>query len=243
MGCLVQNDIQYYKVIDTIQKHNGKRNITFYKCQCICGNIKDIRPDDFKRNKVVSCGCMTENSLIEEIPYGTRFGYLTIIKRTKEKSTEGYKHECLCDCGKIINVYLNRLKRGETKSCGCSSSKLNSLNNGGTGIPYELDKLQRAIRICPKYRGFVKKCLVRANKKSELSGNSSEKLCVHHLTAVSALIEKYQLTIDTFMTCKELFSPNNAIVLTEKEHRLFHSEYGHKCTVGDWETYSKAVIK
>ena len=243
MGCLVQNDIQYYKVIDTIQKHNGKRNITFYKCQCICGNIKDIRPDDFKRNKVVSCGCMTENSLIEEIPYGTRFGYLTIIKRTKEKSTEGYKHECLCDCGKIINVYLNRLKRGETKSCGCSSKKLNSLNNGGTGIPYELDKLQRAIRVCPKYRNLVKKCLVRANKKSELSGNSNEKLCVHHLTAVSVLIEKHQLTIGTFMACKDLFSLDNAIVLTEKEHRLFHSEYGHKCTVGDWETYSKAVIK
>ena len=45
------------------------------------------------------------------------------------------------------------------------------------------------------------------------------------------------------MACKDLFSLDNAIVLTEKEHRAFHSFYGHKCTMIDWETYSKAVIK
>lgn len=239
----MRNDIQYYTVIDTIQKHNGKRNYTYYTCRCICGKIKTIYAQDIIKNKVVSCGCMTENSLIEEIPYGTRFGYLTVVKRTKEKSTEGYKHECLCDCGKIIRVYYNRLKRGETKSCGCSSSKLNSLNNGGTGIPYELDKLQRAVRVCSRYRNFVKKCLLRAKAMSELSGTSNENLCVHHLTAVSVLIEKYQLTVGTFMACKELFSLDNAIVLTEKEHRGFHSVYGHKCNRADWDAYVKAIIK
>jgi hypothetical protein len=243
MGCFVQTDIQYYKVTDTIQKHNGKRNYTYYKCQCICGTIKEIKVYDFTHNKVVSCGCMTENSLIKTIPTGTRFGYLVVNRRLGEHSTEGYKHECLCDCGNIISVYYNRLIRGETKSCGCSSIKLNSLNNGGTGIPYELVKLQRAIRACPKYRNFVKKCLTRANGESELSGQDDEKLCVHHLTSVSTLIEKYQLTIGTFMTCKELFSLDNAIVLTEAEHRLFHSTCGHKCDIVDWETYSKAVIK
>ena len=45
------------------------------------------------------------------------------------------------------------------------------------------------------------------------------------------------------MTCKELFSLDNAIVLTETEHRLFHATYGHKCITADWEAYSKAVIK
>lgn len=237
MGCLVQTDIQYYKILDTIQKHNGKRNYTYYKCQCICGTIKDIKVYDYTNNKTVSCGCKTESGLIKEIPVGTRFGCLVTIARTKERSTEGYKYECLCDCGKTINTYYNRLKRGETKSCGCSSSKLNSLNNGGTGIPYETMKLQRAIRDCPKYRNFVKQCLERANNKSELSGKTDEKLCVHHLESVSHLIQRYQLTISTFMGCKELFSPSNAIVITESEHRHFHANYGHKCNTADWEVY------
>ena len=180
---------------------------------------------------------------IKEIQSGEKFGYLTVVTRTTEKSTEGYKYECLCDCRTIISVYYNRLKRGETKSCGCSSTKLNSLNNGGTGIPYETIKLQRAIRACPRYRNFVRKALKRANGISELSGCAGEKLCVHHKTSVSNLIENYQLTIGTFMTCKDLFSLDNAVVLTEQEHRDYHTSQGHKCTMTDWETYSKDVIK
>jgi hypothetical protein len=235
----VQTDIQYLTIIEKIKLLNN----SYYKCKCVCGKLKCVRVYDYNRHKTVSCGCMTNNALIKPIPTGTVFGYLTVIKRTEERSSEGYKHDCLCVCGKTISVYANRLKRGETKSCGCSSLKLNSLNNGGTGIPYELVKLQRAIRACPKYRNLVKKCLMRANGKSELSGRDDEKLCVHHLTSVSALIEKYQLTVGTFMTCKDLFSLDNAIVLTESEHRLFHSTCGHKCDIVDWETYSKAVIK
>lgn len=243
MGCPVQTTIQYYTILNSYQKYSGTRNRKFYSCKCVCGKLKDIYAPDIDKNKVVSCGCMTENAKIKDIPTGTRFGYLVVIKRLFSKSTEGYKHECQCDCGKVVAVYANRLKRGETKSCGCSSIKLNSLNNGGTGIPYETIKLQRAIRACPKYRNFVKKCLLRAKGISEFSGIANEKLCVHHLTSVSTLIEKHQLTIGTFMTCKELFSLDNAIVLTENEHRLFHATCGHKCITADWEAYSKAVIK
>jgi hypothetical protein len=234
-------------VLETFHKHNGTRNILFVKCLCICGNTCEVRKQDFYSIKKVSCGCL-KNSLIsqqniKEIPKGTKFGYLTVVKRIEERSTEGYKYECLCDCGTTISVYYNRLKREETKSCGCSSLKLNSLNNGGTGIPYETIKLQRAIRACPRYRNFVKKALIRSGGKSELSGDTDEKLCVHHKTSVSALIEKHQLTIGTFMTCKDLFSLDNAIVLTEQEHRDYHAVSGHKCIMTDWETYSKAVIK
>jgi hypothetical protein len=235
----MQNNIQYYTILDTFQKHNGVRNYTFYLCECICGVTKEIRVFDYKNNKVVSCGCMTENALIKEIPSGTRYGYLVVNKRNKEKSTEGYKYECVCDCGKIINVYYNRLKRGETKSCGCSSSKLNSLNNGGTGIPYETATVRMAIRLCPTYKRFVKKCLARAKGKSELSGELSKTLCVHHLDSVSVLIQKYNLTISNFLTCKELFSLNNAIVLTEEEHHNFHRQYNRKCTKADWESYKQ----
>lgn len=231
--------IQYLTVIDTVKRHNGKRNYTYYKCKCICGNIKELRVFDYKNNITVSCGCMTENSLIREIPVGTRFGYLVVIRRTEERTADGYKYECLCDCGKSVLIRYNRLKLNETKSCGCSSSKLNSLNNGGTGVPYETTTVRMAIRLCPTYKRFVKKCLARAKGKSELSGELSKTLCVHHLDSVSMLIQKYNLTISNFLTCKELFSLDNAIVLTEKEHHNFHKKYNRKCTKADWETYKQ----
>jgi hypothetical protein len=239
----MRNNIQYLTKIDEFQKHDGVRNRKFYNCRCICGKLCEVRDMDFKRNSKVSCGCLTNSlikqSLIKEIPQNTIFGFLSVIKRTDEKSTEGYKYECLCSCGSIILVYGNRLKRGETKSCGCSSAKLNSLSNGGTGVPYETTTVRLAIRQCPAYRRFVDKCLQRANGKSELSGQLSKTLCVHHLDSVATLIENNNLTRTTFLTCIELFSLDNAIVLTEEEHREFHKKYNRKCTKADWETYKQ----
>lgn len=231
---------QYLEILESIRIY-GKRSVAGYLCKCICGNTKEVRVSDFKRSKVVSCGCMSlilrKQKLIKEIPKNTKFGLLTVIKRLEEKSTEGYKYLCKCDCGKSHSVYMNRLKRGETKSCGCSSSKLNSLNNGGTGVPYETKKLQRAIRLCTKYRNFVKEALKRANGQSELSGEISNKLEVHHKESVSVIIKKYNLTNSNFLDCPILFSQENSIVLTYKEHKNFHREYGLAVTSDDWNCF------
>jgi hypothetical protein len=181
-------------------------------------------------------------ALVKEIGVGVKFNMLSVLERTEEKSTEGYKYLCQCDCGNIVKVYANRLKRGETKSCGCSSTKLNSLNNGGTGIPRENLPLQEAIRTCQEYQSFIAKCLLRASGKSELSGKSGEKLHVHHIISVSSLIKKYELTMTSYLKCEELFNMNNAVVLTESEHRAFHKMYGRSTTLEDWINF-KAIIK
>lgn len=55
---------------------------------------------------------------------GKRFGKLTVIKRSNEKSSR-VKWECKCDCGNIITVYSNSLVSGRTKSCGCLKSEIN----------------------------------------------------------------------------------------------------------------------
>jgi len=53
---------------------------------------------------------------------GRRFGMLTAIKRTKEKTINGaWKWECLCDCGKIKTFGIGALNRKHgVKSCGCN---------------------------------------------------------------------------------------------------------------------------
>lgn len=50
---------------------------------------------------------------------GKRFGFLTAIKPTSERSGNNIKWECLCDCGKTVLVASNHLICGNTKSCGC----------------------------------------------------------------------------------------------------------------------------
>jgi len=51
---------------------------------------------------------------------GQRFGELAVIKDSGERSNSGeVKWECLCDCGKIVNITGKVLKNGKTKNCGC----------------------------------------------------------------------------------------------------------------------------
>lgn len=53
---------------------------------------------------------------------GQKFGKLTAIKRNGFDLSPSRKHikwDCICDCGNTVNVRLNCLKSGNTRSCGC----------------------------------------------------------------------------------------------------------------------------
>ena len=63
-----------------------------------------------------------------EIKQGTKWNYLTYIKDAQSiKIPSGQLFRCgefKCDCGKIVNVIIQSVKRGNTKSCGCYDLKL-----------------------------------------------------------------------------------------------------------------------
>lgn len=64
---------------------------------------------------------------------GKKFGKLTVISKSKRKNKKTY---CTvkCDCGKVYDVLLYSLKRGDSKSCGCARNyKLMNLVHGKTG--------------------------------------------------------------------------------------------------------------
>lgn len=84
------------------------------------------------------------------IPSGTRFGQLTIIRRTagrkigKQNKTAGI-YLCKCDCGKVKPVLTTNLKQGWSKSCGCLKLKLGvaikthgHTSNGATSTEYRI---------------------------------------------------------------------------------------------------------
>ena len=56
-----------------------------------------------------------------------RFGKLKVIKRIENKnygSRSCVQYLCKCDCGNLVKVIAQRLRSGETKSCGCYKKEI-----------------------------------------------------------------------------------------------------------------------
>jgi hypothetical protein len=52
---------------------------------------------------------------------GKKFGRLTVVEFIRKGKNYHRHYKCKCDCGKMLIVDENNLKRGMTKSCGCLS--------------------------------------------------------------------------------------------------------------------------
>ena len=50
---------------------------------------------------------------------GKQYGYLTVLEDTGKKYHSTRIYKCKCSCGNIIEVNINKLHTGHTKSCGC----------------------------------------------------------------------------------------------------------------------------
>ena len=104
-----------------------------FLCRCDCGTEWIVRGSSLTQGQVNSCGCLQKEkakeigrSKLEDLT-GQRFGHLTVIKRVHNKDKEEKQHTtfwlCKCDCGKETIVAAVRLKKGTTKTCGCSYFK------------------------------------------------------------------------------------------------------------------------
>lgn len=50
---------------------------------------------------------------------GKKFGRLTVIEKSNERSSGSIKWICTCECGNTVSVVSRDLRNGHTKSCGC----------------------------------------------------------------------------------------------------------------------------
>ena len=121
-------------VIDCAGKLDGRRY--YWNCQCECGNTTCVIGTYLRNGNTKSCGCgrydgfkkyNQEQSEINKIQIGTKFGKLTVIEDLGfRKQIEGHNrrwYKCQCDCGNIKEVMGNMLKTGQVSSCGkCLSS-------------------------------------------------------------------------------------------------------------------------
>lgn len=62
---------------------------------------------------------------------GKKYGRLVVVGRVKRRCNGRSQQlcKCRCDCGKTSLVFLDNLRKGGTKSCGCMRRELAPLHN------------------------------------------------------------------------------------------------------------------
>ena len=115
---------QYGQLTVIKKSHVDKNGHSYWKCQCSCGNIKDIAGSNLIQGHTKSCGCLHSeiiSNLLTKDLTGQRFGQLTVLSRSSVIG-ERIKWLCKCSCGNTVEVQSNNLINGHTQSCGCLKS-------------------------------------------------------------------------------------------------------------------------
>lgn len=222
----------------SIDKIVNKRK--YYLCKCECGNIKSIRSDSLTSGKTQSCGCLNKEvsrgkTFNRKDITGQKFGRLTALYRT-EKTDDNYTSYwmCQCECGNKVEVRINHLTTGKTKSCGCLSRELSSKRMSGENHPFWGIKGEKNFKWNPnltdderednrdtvenyhfrknvfKRDDYTCQCCHRKSKKGE-----SVILNVHHI-------------VNYYSHPNDRYDINNGITLCEECHKEFHKKYGNK---------------
>jgi hypothetical protein len=145
--------IGFWKVVEYV---GGKK--CKYRCECVCGSIKDVNSESLRSGLSASCGC--KRNIIDIS--GHRFNNLVVVSYL---GNGGWL--CLCDCGNeaIVNTY--KLKSGEIKGCGCGRlSKDTKINKGDWHHP-----------LYHRWRQMINRCTKSQTKGYKNYGGRGIKVC------------------------------------------------------------------
>lgn len=110
------------KRVESHIKENGQK-VTMWECLCDCGEKTTVSYGNLRSGNVKSCGNRKNHrpKRVYEDLTGKKFGKLTVIDRAADYINKDGHHlrkwRCKCDCGNVIEVLENNLKK--RKSCGC----------------------------------------------------------------------------------------------------------------------------
>lgn len=94
---------------------------SYWKCQCSCGEIREVHSAELRNGNSKSCGHNT--SKFKDLT-GKQFGEYKVLKYLGKR-----KWECQCSCGAIKSVHGYDLASGHSKSCGHSTNRFKDLTN------------------------------------------------------------------------------------------------------------------
>lgn len=95
-----------------------------WRCRCKCGSERVLKRSRFAGGKTQSCGCLRHELHMERrskaskvrVAVGERFGMLRVAGYT---FPDQYV-KCVCDCGNQSSPTIGNLRRGLSRSCGCT---------------------------------------------------------------------------------------------------------------------------
>ena len=125
-GCIQKQNLtgkRFGKLLVLRKSDNRRRGHCLWVCQCDCGNICEKPTGELNAGTATSCGCSWRQPAVLE---GSRYGRLTAIRPTEQRSAKAIIWECLCDCGKTVQVRATSLTSGHTTSCGCVKQELDA---------------------------------------------------------------------------------------------------------------------
>lgn len=202
----------------------------YWKCECECGNVTEVRKSKLTGGYSKSCGCINReltSARQSKSGYdltGKRFGRLKVIKPIGKREGQGRVWLCECDCGNVIETVASSLVRGRAISCGCKTvehvTQLGLSNKGKNNPAYnhELTDEQRNAAMFQRTSDEAKKARRRAYKrdgyKCNICGKGSRNLNAHHLDSFADNEDKR-------------FDFNNLVTLCKKCHIGFHKTYGY----------------
>lgn len=165
-----------------------------YRCQCSCGEIKEIYGNSLKSGESKSCGHKNPNQidLVNQV-----FGEWKVLEYVGES-----KFKCQCSCGEIRDIRSISLRRGWSKSCGHNTNRLRDLANKTFGELKVLNYLGQGIWSCQCSCGEL--CKVKS--KNLLNGSS--KHCGHLTNLARQLNSNIYRSIDQTEAVK---TPENLI--------------------------------
>lgn len=188
--------------------HRTKDRGIIWKCQCTCGEIKDVASIYLINGDSTSCGCTYVIDLI-----GEKFGNWTVLERRPRNKHGGSMWYCKCDCGELREVIGDSLIHRNNRSCGC-------LNTGENHHFYNPD-LTDEERLTNRYQlngnnivTWRTRIYTYDNYTCQGCGKHGGILNAHHLNSWNAFPE-------------QRFDTANGITLCEDCHKEFHHFNGY----------------
>ncbi len=114
---LFKYDSNFYNYIKDIYEKKGIRTC------CRKTFISRIK-NKIRVDKAIRIGCIPSKESLNK-----KFNYLTVIKLTDKDKYNNQKVIAKCICGLEKEYYLNSIRRGDTKSCGCMRRSILSVVN------------------------------------------------------------------------------------------------------------------
>jgi hypothetical protein len=119
---------------------NNKHGVCRWLCRCDCGKKFVTNTQSLVRGNTKSCGCYQREVVSKRAKLdliGQRFGRLLVIKEFGKAKNRSIEWLCKCDCGNETIVPSQRLRNGDTKSCGCLSRGLVSKRSKSNKYGYK----------------------------------------------------------------------------------------------------------